>query len=74
MGFLFAVEHEWARGLGDVLLRRTGVASAGHPGSALVEAVAALLQQTLDWSDAERQREVDAFNEDFHFAGNVPIG
>jgi glycerol-3-phosphate dehydrogenase len=70
---LFAVEREWARGLGDVLLRRTGVASAGHPGVVLVEATAALLQQTLGWSDAERRSEVEAFHEDFHFAGNVPV-
>ena len=69
---LFAVEHEWARRLGDVLLRRTGVASAGHPGVALVEAVAALMQPTLGWSDAQRRREVEAFHEDVHFAGNVP--
>lgn len=69
---LFAVEREWARGLGDVLLRRTGIASAGHPGGALVEAVAALMQQTLGWSDTERRREVEEFHEDFHFAGNIP--
>jgi len=69
---LFAAEHEWARGLGDVLLRRTGAASAGHPGRALVEAVAALLQQTLGWSDAERRSEVQSFHENFHFAGNIP--
>jgi glycerol-3-phosphate dehydrogenase len=67
-----AVEHEWARGLDDVLLRRTGVAASGHPGAALVEAVASLLQPSLGWSDSQRRQCVEAFHADFHFAGNIP--
>jgi glycerol-3-phosphate dehydrogenase len=69
---LFAVEHEWARRLDDVLLRRTGAASAGHPGRALVAAAADLLQQALDWSAAEKRDEVERFDASFHFGGNVP--
>ncbi len=69
---LFAVDEQWARNLDDVLLRRTGVAAAGHPGQFLVNGVADLLQRKLDWSDPERNEQVEAFNESFHFAGNVP--
>ena len=69
---VFAVEHEWAQTVGDVLLRRTGTAATGHPGRALVDAVAGLMQATLEWSDSERRRQVEAFHEDFRFAGNVP--
>ncbi len=69
---LFAVDEQWARKLEDVLLRRTGVAAAGHPGLFLVNGVADLLQRKLDWSDPERNEQVEAFNESFHFAGNVP--
>jgi glycerol-3-phosphate dehydrogenase len=57
-----AVEHafdeEWARTLRDVLLRRTGSASAGHPGEAIVEAAADVAQRHLGWSDRERKDEV----------------
>jgi glycerol-3-phosphate dehydrogenase len=69
---LFAVRHEWARNLEDVLMRRTGAAAAGHPGGKVVEGAAALLQPEFEWSDAERQRQVESFHANFHFAGNIP--
>ena len=69
---LFAVEHEWALGLGDVLLRRCGAASAGHPGRKVVAATAALLQRALDWSDREIREQLESFDADPRFAGNVP--
>lgn len=65
---LFAVDREWAHTLEDVLLRRTGLASAGHPGAAVVEASATLLQEHLGWSDAETRAQVEAFEASFHFA------
>jgi glycerol-3-phosphate dehydrogenase len=71
---LFAVERQWARTLEDVLLRRTGVAAAGHPGLALVNSAADVLQPALDWSDGERREQLDSFNGSFHFAGNIPEG
>lgn len=69
---LFGVDREWARGLADVLLRRTGLAAAGHPGRATAEAAAAVLQRHLDWSDRERKEQLESFNEDLRFAQNVP--
>ncbi len=68
----FAIEHEWARDLSDVLLRRTATATAGHPGRKLVEAAANVAQPLLDWSDSDRRRQVEEFNDDPLFAGNVP--
>jgi glycerol-3-phosphate dehydrogenase len=70
---LFAIDHEWAQAIDDVLLRRTGVASAGHPGLPIVETVARVMQERLGWSDAERLAHIAAFNADFRFAGNVPV-
>jgi len=67
-----AVDAELARTLEDVLLRRTGAASAGHPGRALVEGVARALQPRLDWSDAECRAQIERFDASFQFAGNVP--
>ncbi|MBD3335960.1 MAG: FAD-dependent oxidoreductase [Candidatus Eisenbacteria bacterium] len=64
---LFAVRREWARTLADVLLRRTGTASAGYPGDELVAAAADVLQAELGWSPEERRAQVAAFDGDFHF-------
>jgi glycerol-3-phosphate dehydrogenase len=68
----FAVKREWARTLADVLLRRTGLAAAGHPGRTTVEAAACFLQPIFDWTDTERRTETQAFHDDPRFAGNVP--
>jgi glycerol-3-phosphate dehydrogenase len=67
----FALEREWARTLEDVLLRRTGLASAGHPGRTVVDAASAALQRYFDWSERERSEQVERFDASFHFAGNV---
>jgi glycerol-3-phosphate dehydrogenase len=69
---LFAATQEWARGLDDVLLRRCGVAGAGHPGRAAVQACAALLQRAQGWSDAETREQIERFDADPRFCGNVP--
>jgi glycerol-3-phosphate dehydrogenase len=68
----FAVDCQWARDLGDVLLRRTDLASSGHPGTRVVSAVAEALQRRLGWSERERQDQLETFDADFHFAGNAP--
>jgi glycerol-3-phosphate dehydrogenase len=66
---LFAVEREWARELADVLLRRTGAASTGHPGRSLVDAVSSVLQRKFDWPDAERRARIEEFDASFPFLG-----
>ncbi|MDX1394736.1 MAG: FAD-dependent oxidoreductase [Gemmatimonadota bacterium] len=68
----FAVEQQWAQTLDDVLARRTGLASGGHPGRRIARAVAEHLQPVLDWTDAERDLEIEAFDDAPRFAGNVP--
>jgi glycerol-3-phosphate dehydrogenase len=69
---LFAVEREHAKTLADALLRRTGAAAAGHPGVALAERTALLLQRTLGWSEATRREQLESFHADWHFAANAP--
>jgi glycerol-3-phosphate dehydrogenase len=59
---LFAVECEQARTLSDVLLRRTAVATLGHPGPTLAAAVADVLARQLGWSPAERRAQLEAFD------------
>lgn len=61
---MYAVEHEMAQTLADVLVRRTGVGAVGRPPAEAVTACAEAMAATLDWSparvDAER-RAVDAW-------------
>ena len=53
---LHAVRNEAALRLADVVLRRTTVGAAGHPGSETLSAAAALAARELRWSE-ERVRE-----------------
>jgi len=55
---LHAVRHEWAVKLSDVLMRRTGLGSAGNPGRAAVEAAARLMAAELGWDASQIAREV----------------
>ena len=61
---LYAVDREQARTLSDVLFRRTGIATTGHPGPDLVSAVASILQQRFGWSEEQRREQIEAFNRD----------
>lgn len=64
---LYAVEHEQARTLADVLLRRCSVATAGLPNEDVVLAAASSMQRSRGWSDDERSEEIERFVHDLHF-------
>jgi len=53
-----AVRSEMARGLDDVVFRRTNLGTAGPPGEAALEATAALMGDELGWSEARRREEL----------------
>lgn len=59
---LVAARHESARTLADVLLRRTGLGTLGHPGEDVLEAVAGVVAPELGWSDARRDAELEQAN------------
>jgi glycerol-3-phosphate dehydrogenase len=60
-----AAKHLAARKLEDTVLRRTGLGSAGHPGTAVLEACARGMSRTLGW-DAERTRsEVQSLSQHY---------
>jgi len=69
----FAVGHELARDLSDVLFRRTRAANAGHPGDALVAAVASEMAALSGWTEAERARQVERFERDVHFVSTRKV-
>ena len=55
---VYAVRGEMAMTLSDVLLRRTGLGSAGYPGDGVVNACAAVLQAACGWDTGRTAGEV----------------
>jgi glycerol-3-phosphate dehydrogenase len=53
---IHVIRAESALRLSDIVLRRTTVGAAGHPGAATLQASAAIAARELEWS-AERMRE-----------------
>lgn len=54
----YAVRFEMARTLGDIVLRRTGIGTLGHPGMAVLEKVAALAATELGWDEDKTKHEI----------------
>jgi len=63
-----AVRSELALTLEDVVIRRTGLGAAGHPGQAVVSACAAIMARELGWS-AERVSDEMAGVDRFYDVG-----
>jgi len=62
---VFAVEHEAALTIADVLLRRTHLAfETRDHGLGACEDVAAVMAGALGWDDAERQRQIERYSRD----------
>ena len=58
-----AVREEMALDLASVVLRRTELGTAGHPGGATLEACADIVRSELGWSDERKQEEIDSVEE-----------
>ena len=54
----FAMRHEMARTLEDVVMRRTAIGQFGRPGPDIVESVAAQMAAELGWSEEQKMREI----------------
>ena len=54
-----AVRSEMAHTLLDIVLRRTGIATLGHPGRAVLEQVAAVVAAELGWDQRRRLEELE---------------
>ncbi|MBI4521549.1 MAG: glycerol-3-phosphate dehydrogenase/oxidase [Gemmatimonadetes bacterium] len=55
----FAVEREMGLRLDDVVLRRTGLGTVGHPGTACLRRCGDIMAGLLGWSPAQAAAEVD---------------
>jgi glycerol-3-phosphate dehydrogenase len=56
---VYAARHEMAHTLTDIVLRRTGIATLGNPGRAVLERVAAAVAGELAWDAARIGQEVE---------------
>ncbi len=61
-----AIREEMASTLTDVVVRRTGVGAAGHPGNVVANQYAAAMQQELGWSEERRNKELQALARFYH--------
>ncbi len=60
---IHAIRAEMARTVADIVIRRTELGAAGHPGAAIVEAVAAIAAEEFGWDADRRTKEVAAVAE-----------
>ncbi|MBL0716304.1 MAG: glycerol-3-phosphate dehydrogenase/oxidase [Desulfosarcina sp.] len=56
---VYAVRHEMAQTLMDIVLRRTGIATLGNPGEDVLHRVARAVAGDLGWDDARVRQEVE---------------
>ena len=56
---VFAARHEMAQTLTDILLRRTGIGTLGHPGDQILEATARVAARELEWSTSRIDQELE---------------
>lgn len=54
----FAVRREMARQLADVVFRRTGLGTVGHPGDSCLDRCAAIMALELSWSETHRSEQL----------------
>lgn len=66
----FVVQEEMVETLSDLVFRRTDIASAGHPGEATLNAVAAQLAELKSWDEpaARIEQEIDSLSSRFRSA------
>jgi glycerol-3-phosphate dehydrogenase len=61
---IHAIREEMACTVADIVIRRTELGAAGHPGGDVIDAIARIASEELGWDTSRREREiaaVDAF-------------
>ena len=67
------IRTEMAMRLSDIVIRRTALGAAGHPGGVALRACAAIAAGELGWDDTRMRNEVDDVERFYHMAGS-PVG
>ncbi|MHB8138088.1 MAG: glycerol-3-phosphate dehydrogenase/oxidase [Smithellaceae bacterium] len=58
----YAVIHEMARTLPDIVMRRTGIGTLGHPGEEILRKTAATTAPLLGWDSERIEKEIEQTN------------
>ncbi len=66
---IYAIRHEMAQTLADVILRRTGLGAGGYPGSEAVSTCAELMAAELEWTDEKMHQEIEDVHRSFFQLG-----
>jgi len=66
---VYAVRHEMARKLSDIVLRRTGIATLGNPGDGVLEEIAAAAGRELGWDGGRIEQELTETGEALRVPG-----
>ena len=65
---MHVIQHEMALTLGDIVLRRTPLGSAGHPGADALRASARIAAAELDWDQERVAQEIAAVEKTYVIA------
>ena len=72
---LHAVREEMAQKLSDVVLRRTDLGTAGHPGEIALNTCAQIMASELEWNEQRMKKELDDVENTFkNLRNNVYYG
>lgn len=63
-----AIENEMALHLEDVLLRRCPLGTFGEPSAAMIERVASIMAEALDWQSDKKEAEIAHFRQNYVYA------
>jgi glycerol-3-phosphate dehydrogenase len=64
---VYTIRHEMAVKLTDVLVRRTGVGSAGRPADDVIEVAAHIAQNELGWDATRTAREIESVRQFYQY-------
>ena len=67
---IYAIKNEMAVKLSDILMRRTGIGTLGHPGKKIVEKVAGIAALLLNWDEKQKKEEIVAVEQIFTIPEN----
>ncbi len=57
---IYAIRHEMARTLSDIVFRRTGICTAGNPGNDVLTLVAETAAKELKWDQKELKKQLNS--------------
>jgi glycerol-3-phosphate dehydrogenase len=64
---LYAIEFESAKTLSDIMLRRTGTGTLGNPGKEIINKIAGVAAERLNWDNKRTEEEIASLMKVYEF-------